>query len=514
MKRRARAAIVRRVFEGALVLGTIQGCGEAPSSISPDDDVSICEDQVCCPDGATLEAGACTVAPESVEVCPAATTPGSDQTCMVEPLLTYACPSGSTPTGEVCAVPSMPAGECPSGSTTLPNGTCAVPRTTGFNCPDGTAVEPATGFCIEVNPERHPCPLGTIELYDPATSGGTGVVCVDPTANACPSGSYFDGSACVGSASCPSGTSWNGSACVGEMMCPSGAFPIESTCYVSASGSSFQCGPDSSALGSDYCTQICPAGSTYDGGSACYGSASGSGSGACPSGWMSGGSACYVYSTCPVGTHAEGSACRIDCSGSGSGSGCSSGSGLVDVGSGECPAGSTYWTSGYCISSATGCEVSGPSGQCLLPVLPCPAGMEPTASGLCGYASLDPVVCMASGSAMQLSATSAAGGIGWECVHPREIGFVCPANSVDTGDHCVLVDTGAAPAMCPPGSYVYGTLCAVAMIVVDRECPAGATPDGDACLVSTQIELQCPATSTASGDACTVPAVACPCDES
>jgi hypothetical protein len=128
--------------------------------------------------------------------------------------------------------------------------------------------------------------------------------------------------------------------------------------------------------------------------------------------------------------------------------------------------------------------------------------------------SLDPVECASSGSAMQLSATSAAGGVGWECVHPRQSGFVCPPNSVDTGDHCVLVDIGATEAMCPPGSYVYGVLCAVAQIVVDRHCPTGSTPDGDACLVSTEVGQQCPETSTASGDACTVPTVACPCDES
>jgi len=506
VKRRARAAIVRRVFEGALVLGTIQGCDEPPNMASPDDGMSMCEDEVCCPDGATLEDGACLVAPERVEVCPGDATAGPEQTCVVEPVLTYACPSGSTPTGEVCAVPPVPAGECPADSMTLPNGTCAVPRTSGFRCPEATAPDPATGFCIEVNPERHPCPLGTIEYFEPAASGGTGFVCIDPTTNACPSGSYFDGLNCVGGASCPEGTSWDGSACIGPMSCPSGAFPIESTCYTSTSGA-FQCGSGSSALDGDYCTPICPSGSTYDGGSACTSAA---GSGGCPSGWLSGGSACFVYSTCPSGTYAEGSACRIDCSGSG----CTSGSGLVEVGSGECPSGTTYWTSGYCISSGAGCEVTGPSGECLLPVLPCPAGMVPTTSGLCGYASLEPVVCMASGSAMQLSATSAAGGIGWECVHPLEAGFVCPANSVDTGEHCVLVDTGAAVAMCPPGSYVFGTLCAVAMIVVDRDCPAGATPAGDACLVSTEIELQCPATSSASGAACTVPAIACRCDES
>ncbi|MFH1181041.1 MAG: hypothetical protein V1705_01360 [bacterium] len=163
-----------------------------------------------CPNGCIIGQNGCPtgcMSPPQISDCPsgqywcAPTTSGASGWCQSSP-----CPSSSSGTvscsgaysggGYACNFSMCPNG-CTFGSDNCPNGCMSSPPPSGSGSCTGSQVwcpgsSGAAGWC-----QMPPCP-----------------VAVTPTT--CPSGNYWDGSACVPSTppSCPDGNYWNGSACV------------------------------------------------------------------------------------------------------------------------------------------------------------------------------------------------------------------------------------------------------------------------------------------------------------
>ena len=315
------------------------------------------------------------------------------------------------------------------------------------------------------------CPTGQ---YWYVPSGGTSGYCKYNETTTCPSGQYWNGTACVNSTTCPSGQTWNGTSCASSTTCPSFAHDMGSYCMLNNDTS--RCASYSNAsTDGNYTSSQCT---------------STSGTGSCPSGqyWYvpSGGTSGYCRSstetTCPSGQYWNGTACVNSSTSCGTGyywsgtacvSTCSStqywdGTACVNTTQNtSCPEGQ-YWsgTVSACVNSTT-C----PSDQYWNGTNCVSSGSTTCPSGYSWSSTNNSCVPDTTGS------TSCGSGYYWSgtaCVSS------CPSTQYWNGTACVDNTSSGGSTTCPSGQYWNGTSC-----VNSTTCPSDQYWNGTSCVNST-----------------------------